>query len=208
MKSWVMFLCLGLLSGGFGELAMAIEEPPFKVLIEEEDFQLRSYDPVIVAETFVDGDFEGAGNEGFRRLAGYIFGGNQKQSKIAMTAPVSLAGEKGAGGKIAMTAPVGLERSGTRFRITFTMPKSYSLDTLPKPNDSRVTLRELPASKLAVIRYSGTWSEGRYHAREARLFDWIKAKGLTPTGSPVFARFNAPFVPWFLRRNEVHIPVQ
>ncbi len=183
---------------------MAIEEPAFKVLLQEDDFELRSYDPVIVAETFVDGDFEGAGTEGFRRLAGYIFGGNQKQSKIAMTAPVGLS----KGQKIAMTAPVGLEKSGTRFRVTFTMPKDHSMDTLPKPDDSRVVLRETPALKLAVLRYSGTWSEERYRAREARLVEWIKGKGMTPAGAPVFARFNAPFVPWFLRRNEVHIPVQ
>ena len=184
---------------------MAIEEPKFKSILKEDEIELREYEPSIVAETEVAGDFEGSGTEGFRRLAGYIFGGNRQKTKIEMTAPVGLT----KGQKIEMTAPVGLSASASgKFVVSFTMPASFTLESLPVPNDDRVKLRLIPAHKLAVLRYSGTWSEERYRGREETLKNWIKSKGMKESGPAIFARFNAPFTPWFLRRNEVHIPVE
>ncbi len=184
---------------------MAIEEPKFKSILKEDEIELREYEPSIVAETEVAGDFEGSGTEGFRRLAGYIFGGNRQKTKIEMTAPVGLS----KGQKIEMTAPVGLAASASgKFMVSFTMPASLTLETLPVPNDERVKLRLIPSHKLAVLRYSGTWSEERYRVREETLRNWIKSKGMKESGPAIFARFNAPFTPWFLRRNEVHLPVE
>ena len=133
----------------------------------------------------------------------YISGANQARSKIAMTAPVS---QEQPGEKIAMTAPVGQEAVSNQWAITFMMPTNYTLETLPAPTDEKVRLRAIPARRMAAVRYSGTWSRRRYEVNLARLREWMKANGLAPSGEPVWARYNAPFTPWFLRRNEILLP--
>jgi hypothetical protein len=184
---------------------MAIEKAKYTVIEKDGAFERRQYEPQIVAETFVEGDFEEVGDEGFRRLYGYISGKNRKKESISMTAPVSQAANSE---KIAMTAPVGQERVGGTWRITFLMPSTYTLETLPEPLDSRVGLRKTPGQLMAATRYSGTWGRERYEERKAQLLEWIQNRGLRPTGEPVFARYNPPFMPWFLRRNEILIPVE
>ena len=170
---------------------MATEEPPYQVLKSDGDIELRSYESYSIAEVSVEGEFESAGSQGFRSLANYIFGGNEGQNKIAMTAPVSM------------------QKKGTdHYVVNFTMPRSYTLATLPAPQDKKVSLREIPAHKVAVYRYSGTWSQSRFEERKSLLQDWIKKNSLKETGEAIFARYNAPWVPWFLRRNEVWIPVE
>jgi hypothetical protein len=197
-----------LLIGGFslsaGE-AMAIEESSYSVVEQVDNFELRRYQPNIVAETLVEGDFSEVGNEGFRRLAGYIFGKNRKQQSIDMTAPVSQEPDSE---KIAMTAPVSQEAEGGKWRITFTMPAEYTMETLPMPLDDKVILKQEPGRLMAAIQYSGTWSRDRYLEKEASLRSFIDAHSLQATGEPVFARYNAPYTLWFLRRNEVLIPVE
>jgi hypothetical protein len=200
----VVLLLIGSFSLGAGE-AMAIEESRYTVVEQADNFELRWYEPSIVAETFVDGDFSAVGSEGFRRLAGYIFGKNRKQESIDMTAPVS---QEPSSEKIAMTAPVNQEAEGGKWRITFTMPAEYTMEALPVPLDDRVTLKQEPGRLMAAIRYSGTWSRDRYQEREASLSSLIGEHGLKAVGDPVFARYNAPFTLWFLRRNEVLIPVE
>jgi hypothetical protein len=106
-----------------------------------------------------------------------------------------------------MTAPVGQEKAGKKWRITFVMPSSSTMETLPEPLDSRIALKEVPGRLKAALRYSGTWSKERYKAKENQLRALIKEKGLKIVGEPIFARYNPPFMPWFLRRNEVLIPV-
>jgi len=192
---------LGLAAGE----AMAIEEPKYTVIEQTEDFELRQYEPFIVAETLVEGDFSDVGNEGFRRLAGYIFGKNRKKVSIDMTAPVNQEPDSE---KIAMTAPVNQEAEFEKWRITFTMPTEYTLETLPAPLDDRVTLRREPGRLIAAIRYSGTWSRDRYEIKEGRLKSFVNERGLEAVGEPIFARYNSPFALWFLRRNEVLIPVE
>jgi hypothetical protein len=174
-------------------------------LEKEDGFEIRKYDPQIVAETFVEGDLENAGNEGFRRLYAYISGENTEKQSIAMTAPVSQeTGSK----KIAMTAPVKQEMKNNRWRITFLMPAEYTLETLPEPNDTRVRLTEESGDLMVAVRYSGTWSEEGYEENRALLEAFIQKRGLTKTGEPVWARYDPPFMPWFLRRNEVLIPIE
>jgi effector-binding domain-containing protein len=184
--------------------AVAIEEVPYAVIEQNGAFELRQYPPHIVAETTVEGAFDQVGNEGFRRLADYINGENRSKQSIAMTAPVN---QEAQAEKIAMTAPVGQEKSGDRWRITFVMPAKYALDTLPKPIDSRIEIKQEPARLMAAVRYSGIWSRKRYEENEARLLAWIEERGFKQTAESVWARYNPPFMPWFLRRNEVLIPV-
>ena len=185
--------------------ALAIEKAKYTVLEKEDDFETRQYDSQIVAETYVDGDLEDVGNEGFRRLYGYISGDNKKKQSISMTAPV---GQKAGSEKIAMTAPVKQEKKDNQWRITFLMPAEYTLETLPEPNDNRVKLKADPGRLMAAVRYSGTWSEDGYEENMALLEEYIQKRGLTKAGDPVWARYDPPFMPWFLRRNEVLIPVE
>jgi hypothetical protein len=185
--------------------AMAIERAKYTVVEREGNFELRQYEPYLVAETIVEGDFDEVGNEGFRRLFDYISGKNRKQQSISMTAPVS---QKVEAEKISMTAPVNQVRVGGKYRITFLMPAKYTMETLPEPLDTRVELKEVPGQLIAALRYSGTWSKDRYEKKRVRLQAVMRQKGLEPAGEAIFARYNPPFMPWFLRRNEVLIPVE
>ena len=196
------FFCLASIL--FGRDVQAIEETNYKVIESEGDFELRQYPPHIVAETLVERDFIEVGNEAFRRLAGYINGQNRRKQTIPMTAPVSQEVDSV---KIPMTAPVNQERSGEKWRITFLMPAQYTIEKLPEPLDSRVELRTVPERRMAALKYSGTWSKSRYEEKKEQLMEQIEKRGLRQIGEPIFARYNPPFMPWFLRRNEVLIPV-
>jgi hypothetical protein len=188
-----------------GSPVMAIEEPSYTVLENEDEFELRSYPSYIVAETYAEGDFEDVGNVGFRRLADYIGGKNKKKASISMTAPV---GQRPESEKMDMTAPVTQVRENRRWRITFMMPSDYTMETLPIPDDEQIAIRQVKPEVTAVIRYSGTWGKDRYEDHKRKLMDWIDRKGWKITGEPVWARYNPPFLPWFLRRNEILIPVE
>ena len=185
--------------------AIAVEKAKYAVLEKEGDFEIRQYDPQIVAETFVASNLEEAGNEGFRRLYAYISGDNKKKQSISMTAPV---GQETSSEKIAMTAPVSQEKKDDRWRITFLMPAEYTREMLPEPDDERVKLAEEPGRLMAAVKYSGTWSEEGYRKNKALLEEYIRTRGLTKAGAAVWARYDPPFMPWFLRRNEVLIPVE
>jgi hypothetical protein len=199
------FLLLVLISLAFSlNTLMAAEEAEYSVTERDGDFELRQYQPQILAETLVEGDFQEVGNIGFRRLFDYISGKNRKKQSIPMTAPVS---QEASSEKIPMTAPVNQERVGEKWRITFLMPSRSSMENLPEPLDPRIKLTEIPGRFIAALKYSGTWSRERYEEREGRLKEIIRQKGLKIVGEPIFARYNPPFMPWFLRRNEVLIPV-
>jgi hypothetical protein len=184
---------------------MAIETTPYRVLLKDGNFELRQYDPYIAAETLVDGEKDNVDNEGFRRLFNYISGNNRKKQAISMTAPVT---REKTSEKIAMTSPVTREKTGDKYRITFKMPSAYTLDTLPEPLDSRVVLRLEPARLVAAVRYSGTWKVKRFEEFKGRLNNWLSRQGLKSHGEPIWARYDPPYKPWFLRRNEVLIPVK
>lgn len=184
-----------------------VKEPKYVVKQSDGDFELRAYGSRVVATTSVPGTWEEAGNEGFRRLAGYIFGKNRGRSKIAMTAPVGQQA-RNESTTIAMTAPVGQQRDGADWTVTFTMPEGETLASLPEPEDARVVLRELPPSLVAVVRFSGRWTDERMNERSDALRGWVGAKGLSPIGAPEVNRYDPPFMPWFLRRNEVWLQVE
>ncbi|MGB8326245.1 MAG: heme-binding protein [Steroidobacteraceae bacterium] len=184
---------------------MAIEEPVYTLIERQEPFEVREYQSYVVAETLVDGTFDSVGSEGFRRLFRYISGANREAARIAMTAPVEQAA---AGTKISMTAPVEQQRAGRHWRIAFVLPASYTLASAPRPTDDRIAISEVPARRVAVVRYSGTWGQARYDSELAALRHFIGERGLRAIGEPVFSRYNPPFMPWFLRRNEIQVPVQ
>lgn len=183
---------------------MAIEEAKYKVLREEAGFELREYESHILAETAVGGEFEDAGSQAFRRLFKYISGNNKQQQKVAMTSPV---GQEPSGQKIEMTTPVGQQKLDGKWVVSFMMPASFTLKTTPEPNDPTVSIREVPARLVAVVRYSGFWGEKNYSQNLAKLQDWTTNNRLAPLGEPIWARYNPPLTPWFLRRNEILLPV-
>jgi len=205
MRQSAALLLLNLVLLALGGIdAVAVEEVKYRVLESSGDFELRQYESSLGAETTVEGDFHEVGNEGFRRLFDYISGKNRKKQSIPMTAPVS---QEASSEKIPMTAPVNQEKVGGAWRITFLMPSAFTMETLPEPLDSRVKLVKIPGRLMAALSYSGTWSRERYEEKEQRLKELIRQRGLKIEGEPVFARYNPPFMPWFLRRNEVLIPV-
>jgi hypothetical protein len=186
--------------------AMAIEKPRHEVLERRDGYEVRQYAAYLVAETEVEASQAEAGNEGFRRLAGFIFGKNDGGRKLEMTAPVTQA----PGTKLEMTAPVTQAPAGgapDRWVVRFVMPSAFTLDTLPRPLDARVALREVPARRVAVLSYSGTWSTERYAEHEARLLAALRRDGLTPAGPAEWARYDPPWMPWFLRTIEVQVPL-
>ena len=190
---------------------MAIEEPKYTLMEKYEAFEIRKYSPYLVAQTEVSGTFDERGGKAFRILIKYISGENQQQSNIKMTAPVIQESSDKEGQKISMTAPViqekGKEDSNSAI-ISFVMPESFTLDTLPSPSDNRITLREIPAKTVAVLQYSGGWSEERYKEHEAILIKALQDANIKIIGEPSFARYNSPFALWFMRRNEIMIEVQ
>jgi hypothetical protein len=202
--SIVAGLLLALMAGA----AMAVEEAKFEVVEQDGNFELRDYAPQIVAEVVVDGEFSSAGNRAFRPLFNYIPGDNTAQAKIAMTAPVGQAAASDAQGeKIAMTTPVGQRPESGGWAVSFMMPAGYTMDTIPTPTNPAVQLREIPAHRMASVQFSGRWSEGKYTEQLEALQAWVSGRGLEVTGEPVFARYNGPLTPWFMRRNEILLPV-
>jgi hypothetical protein len=184
---------------------MATEEPPYESLEKSGDVELRRYAPMILAETLVEGDLGRASSDGFRRIAAYIFGDNRTASgdpgeKIAMTAPVTMEPEPQ---RIEMTAPVTIEGAGGSWRMSFVMPTGSTMATLPSPTDPRVTLREIPERTTAALTFSGLAREEKIARKTGELRAWLAGRGIEPTSPPRLARYNPPWTPPFLRRNEI-----
>lgn len=176
-----------------------LEEPSYEVIKRYPEFELRKYKPHLVAEVRVDGGFEKAGNKAFKLLAGYIFGKNQSVT-------MKSAGNE----KMKMTAPVNMindPQEDNAYYVQFFMPSKYTKETLPIPNDKRVKIQTVDGGLIAALKYSGTWAHKRYLRKEAQLLKALKKEGYDKAGEPVFARYNSPFSLWFMRRNEVLIPV-
>lgn len=183
-----------------------VETPRYSVTASYAAFEVRRYEPRIVAEVVVEGQGQAASNAGFRVLADYIFGNNESRTAIAMTAPVDRQAEP-----IAMTAPVEStqaagEGSEQRWVVAFTMPSKYTLDTLPRPRNPAVVLRELAPTSYAVVRFSGAPSEAKVQQRMDALAAALAAEGLRSAGkAPTYARYDPPWTPGFMRRNEISI---
>lgn len=184
--------------------AHAIEEPTYSVVQTAEVFEVRQYAPYLVAEVLVPGPVSEAGNQGFSLLGGYIFGKNKGERKLDMTAPVTQSAlPPAAPVKLEMTAPVTQSTAPGGFLVQFVMPRAYTLATLPVPLDERVKLREVPGNRVAVIRFSGSWSQSTYEEQLQKLRSALVAAGLATAGEPVLSRYNSPFSLPFLRRNEI-----
>jgi len=185
--------------------AMATEEPKYSVLEKEPPFEVRSYAPMIVAEVQVEGDLDDASSQGFRLIAAYIFGQNQVNEKIAMTAPVTVEDQAVKSAKIAMTAPVGIESKAGKWTVSFVMPAEYTMESIPKPINPLVQLRQIPAVKKAAISFTGFYNQQKVSEKTLELEQWMKVRNLQSAGPPNFARYNPPWTLPFLRRNEVMI---
>lgn len=180
------------------------EEPSYTVVRKVDGVEIRRYGPRIAAQTAVATDEEAARNEGFRRLARYIFGSNSAKDKIAMTAPVSAQQSE----KIAMTAPVATQRgSADDWVIRFFMPAEYTMDTLPAPKDDRVHLVEVPGETVAVLRYNGSYGPDAVAAKTKQLLETLHRNNIEPTGDPLSWFYDPPWTVPFRRRNEVVVTV-
>lgn len=180
-------------------------EPPYEVTEQDGPIEVRQYEPQVLAETVVEDDHDEAGSKAFRRLAGYIFGKNQSQQQIAMTAPVL---QQEASEAIAMTAPVLQRDAESGWWMAFILPADISLASAPKPIDTRVHLREIPGRKLATLRYGGLNSPEKLERFAGELNQWLKVRGLRPVGEPTMASYDPPWTVWFMRRNEVQIELE
>jgi hypothetical protein len=204
VKRW--FLTVLVITTLLGSAAMAVETPDYKVVQHEGAFEVRDYPSLVVAEVTVEGDQKDAARKGFRILAGYIFGGNRQRRKVAMTAPVT---QQASSEKIAMTAPVEQTRDTTgAWVIRFTMPSTWTLQTLPVPDDARVQLRQTRPARFAVLRFSGLARPEDVRARSEELRALVKSHGLHATGPISLAQYNPPWTMWFMRRNEVMVKVE
>ena len=201
------------LLAGVGQLVgirAGTEQPPYEVVGRVGEAEIRRYAPQIAAEAVVEGPVETARNEGFRRVAGYIFGDNTAKASVAMTAPV-VQGREAAGGSqsIAMTSPVVQQPAGGEsWSIQFIMPSKYTMATLPQPNDPRVRLVEIPARTFAVVRFSGLGKADAVARHEKALDAALAGSSWRAVGEPVTWYYDPPWTVPFMRRNEVARPVE
>lgn len=182
-----------------------------KYIVEKTfpSFEIRRYEPCVLADVTVSADFQSAGSIAFRSLIGYISGSNEPNTKIAMTSPVIQETSPGSiSTKIAMTSPVIQETSKDSQIVSFVMPAGMTLDDLPLPTNSKVTLRKMPEQLVAVARFTGRWTESAYDRQLVQLKQQLSVKGITEVSPPRFARFDPPWTPWFMRRNEIQIPIE
>lgn len=203
-QRWV--LVASMLVATLASSAMAVEEPAFRQVLREGAFELRDYPAGVAAEVTVAGEQKEAANQGFRLLAAYIFGANKRRQSIAMTAPVA---QQAVSEKIAMTAPVAQTQgaAGT-WVVRFTMPSAYSLQTLPVPDDARVSLRTIEPARFAVLRFSGLAQPGDVDKNSDELRALVKSHRLHVIGPLSLAQYNPPWTLWFMRRNEVMVEVE
>lgn len=167
------------------------EELPFDVVRQFGDFELRQYPDYLLAQVAAEGNFTSVTNAGFYPLFNYISGGNSQSKQIAMTAPV-------------LQESV----SNNRHLVSFVMPKNFRIEDLPNPTNSPVTIKPVPAHQAAVIKFSGSWNQQLLNKKTEQIFAAVRREGLQPIGEPYFARFDPPWKPGFLRRNEVLLMVE
>lgn len=190
----------------YGYFGSHVEQVDYSVIKKEKQYEIRNYPAHIVAQTVMQGPYKESMSKGFRIIAGYIFGGNVKKESIAMTAPVLM--QEKVSEKIAMTAPVLMSKEGDKRVMSFGMPRSYTLDTLPVPTDPRVKLVEVPNKKFAVMRFSGYRTRTRIQAMESKLLHLLSHDGIEIVGAPAYAGYNAPGTPPWMTRNEVLVEIQ
>ena len=207
-KRW-MILCIVMVSVAvsaamIGPVMSNVELPSYTVTASDGDIEIRQYTPMIIAEVQVEGERREAIGDGFRLLADFIFGNNTVQQEIAMTAPV----QQQQSTEIAMTAPVRQQGSGTSWTVSFVMPSHFTMDTLPKPNNDQVTIKQVPGKKYVAIQFSGTASEDNLSEHTQELMAYISENNLKTIGTLKYAFYNPPWTLPFMRRNEVMIEIE
>ena len=185
-----------------GPIMSRVEQPDYKIEASDGGIEVRSYGPLIAAEAVVEGERKAAISEGFRLIAAYIFGANKPNAKIAMTAPVQQQKQT-----IAMTAPVTQQGTGSAWTVRFIMPGSWTMETLPAPNDARVSLRPVPARRFVAITFSGIATDAAIAKRTDELRAFAAGRKLATTGEPLLAFYNPPWTLPFLRRNEIMLEI-
>lgn len=212
MKNRLLLLALGTLMGlisvGCSLFGKGSEEQPsYQVVLKQDDKEIRKYDRYIIAKTTINGSFKEAQSKGFRILAGYIFGKNKSQKKIAMPVPIL---QKPESEKISMTAPVVIAPNENKsWTMTFNMPSKFTTETLPVPTDQGVKIEKVEPRFVAAIRFSGTWDESRNAEESKKLMEWIKSyQEYELISKPMFAGYNPPWTLPFLRRNEMLIELR
>ncbi|MBC7997575.1 MAG: heme-binding protein [Leptolyngbya sp.] len=178
-------------------------ETPYNVKNNEHGFEIREYGPRLIAEVEVSGTREKALTESFNLLAAYIGGKNSPRRKNDGSKSSSVSTQE----KIPMGVPVTTHSVGANIRMRFFLPESYTLDSLPQPLDKRIKVFELPAQKIAVLRFSGSARKDNFDRHAAQLKKMLETKGISTSGDPQEAYYNPPYTPIFLKRNEVFIPL-
>ena len=166
-----------------------IEKPAYTVVEKKSGYEIREYDAFLVASTKTQGDFDQSRSQGFRTLAGYIFGGNKSAEKIKMTAPVIQ------------------RKSQDDQTLAFVVPKKYTLDTLPEANDPRIQFEVIEAKRLAALSFGGFANEEDVKSKDQLLLSQLKADGYTPTGNSIYASYNSPCAFPLMKRHEILIEI-
>ena len=200
---WVIAGVLVLAAALWGPIVSNVERPIYKIVEADDNIEIRDYGSMIVAEAEISGKREKAIGEGFRTLADYIFGNNASAQKVSMTAPVTQEASE----KISMTAPVTQQGDGNTWRVRFVMPASYTMETLPKPRNPAVKLKEIEGKRFAVIRFFGMTGENSLRRHTEELNEFVRAKRLDTLSAPTYAFYNPPWTLPFLRRNEVMVEI-
>lgn len=177
-------------------------EPQYIVITKSSDFEIRQYKSVLIAETLIRSTKSNETNSAFSILAGYIFGKNQGNPRGMIVGKITDSV------KIPMTAPVNLEKTTSGAFLQFFLPPEFTENEIPKPDDVRVNIRRIPERVLGVKQYSGIWSENRFECKAKELIEALKSENYFIKSNPIFARYDPPWKPWFLRRNEVWIEVE
>lgn len=205
-RKWILLAAVGLTGLGaatWSAMASNVETPEYVVSSKSGSIEIREYGPTIVAEATVDGERDKAIQRGFRIIADYIFGNNLSSAKVAMTAPVTQQSSE----KIAMTAPVIQQAKGQSWQVRFVMPSKYTMETLPKPVNPRVVLIEVPAMRVAAIRFSGFAGQRTLDEQEALLREFLSERDLVAMNQPQYAFYDAPWTLPFMRRNEIMLEI-
>lgn len=193
---------------GAGLTVMGIrssEEANYRVLSEDGAIQIRLYQPMLIAKTEIETDYSEAGKIGFNRLAGYIFGRNVQKQEMAMTTPVFRE-------SIDYIETLDQASQNTpdhnKWIMSFVMPSSFDLTTLPKPSDPTVIIQSIPAKKVAVLRYTGSLNQTSISKHSQMLLAWLEGQHIKCLSSPRSAAYDPPWTIPSLRRNEIHIDIE
>ena len=186
---------------------MSIEQPAYEVLKHDGDFEVRRYNGYIRASVDERGEMDVALERGFRALFNYISGHNKAWQKIPMTAPVTEETAESPE-KIPMTVPVTMDMAGEGvYTVAFIMPGRYTLDTLPTPDNKDIRFAEVPDHNVAVLRFPGHSHEPKVKEMSRKLEEWLRAHDLAPKSNFRLARYDPPWIPGFMRHNEVMVDV-